>query len=329
MKLIRDVGVILLFLICAISSRAQPSTFQQLQNNQLNTLQQIPLPGLRPGTNAPELYPGENADIGPQRILRLNPRPNYFDVFLDSQVYYSDNPTYAQQSTNKIGSYVFINTIQFALAPPPSNLGPGKFAPTIGIASQWYNYENNRISSLDFDAQTAFVGAKYSVGKWVATLNYNYTRLMDQTYYNQTYEESLPSLAVQRFFVINDKMLLALGDQVDYHFTKVQTFPGLATDLSDHFDNILFVTFNWQITPRLAFQPFYRFQYSYYRRNSVDTANRDDTLNALGLTIIYNFNKYISARAFANYNHMHSTDPANLSYSEVNGGVGGSLDIKF
>src|ERR1700675_3476668 len=101
MKSIRGVGLVLLVLICAISSRAQPTTIQQLQNNQLNAQQQMPLPGLRVGTNAPELYPGENADVGPQRILRLNPRPNYFDAFLDSQVYYSDNPTYAQQSTNK------------------------------------------------------------------------------------------------------------------------------------------------------------------------------------------------------------------------------------
>ncbi len=328
MKLIRAVVVIVLFLICAVSSRAQPAALQQLQNNQLNAQQQAFLPGLRAGTNAPELYTGENADIGPQHILRMNPQPKYFEVFLDSQVYYSDNPTYAP-APNQVGSFVFVNTIQFAVAPSPMDLGPGKIAPSIGIASQWYNYQNNTIASLDFDAQTVFAGTKYSIGNWVTILNFNFTRLMDQKYYIETYNEFLPSLAAQRYFVINDKWLLALGDQVDYHVTDAQTFPGQNTDLSDHFDNIVFVTLNWQVTPHLAVQPFYRFQYSYYPRNSIDTGNRSDCLNAMGLTMIYNFNQYISARAFVNFNTMHSTDPTNLSYKELNGGVGGSLDFRF
>ena len=35
-------------------------------------------PPLTAGTNAPELYTGENVDVGPQRILRLNPAPGLF-----------------------------------------------------------------------------------------------------------------------------------------------------------------------------------------------------------------------------------------------------------
>ncbi len=61
----------------------------------------------------------------------------------------------------------------------------------------------------------------------------------------------------------------------------------------------------------------------------MNTGNRDDCLNAVGIAMIYNFNQYISARVFVNYNHLHTTDPATPSYSELNGGIGGSLDIKF
>ena len=333
MKLIRSFDLILLVLICAVSSRAQPAAVQQLQNNQMNAQQQMPLPGLRAGTNAPELYPGENMDVGPQRILRQNPRVNWFDVHLDGQIFISDNPTY---SPAHIPSLIYVNTVQAAFTPPPINLGPGKAALEMGYASQWYNYDRQALTSLDFDAQTAFVGARYSSGKWLAVLNFNYTRLLSQPdNYDQIYQEFLPSLTLQRFFIIHDKMLLAIGDQVDYHITKIPAdVAGLASPnspagLNDHFDNIIFATFNYQVTQHFAIQPFYRFQYSYYRRNTFNTASRDDCLNALGITMIYNFNQYISARVFLNYNRLHTTDPVTPSYAEMNGGIGASLDIKF
>jgi len=328
MKFIRAFVVASLGLIGVVSSPAQPATVQQLQLNQQTMQQQISLPGLRAGTNAPELYTGENADVGPQRILRLNPRPNYFDVLLDSEVFYSDNPSFAQ-TPNRIQSFVYVNTIQVAFTPPPMDLGPGKIAPYLGYASQWYNYDNIHMSTFDFEAQTAFVGTKYSMGNWLANLGANYTRLLDQDTYNETYHEFLPSLSVQHFFAINDQMLLSLGDQVDYHVSKVPPVFGERDDLNNHFDNIIFLTFNWQLTQHFAVQPFYRFQYSYYPRNVENTSDRNEYLNALGLTLIYNFNQYFSARAYCNYNTESTDDPGTPEYTELNGGVGGSFEIKF
>ncbi|MEI9866403.1 MAG: hypothetical protein WDN00_17975 [Limisphaerales bacterium] len=69
---------------------AQPVNVQQFQNTQQAQQLQAPLVNPLASTNAPELYPGEDVDVGPQRILRLNPRHKYFDVVLDSQVFYSD-----------------------------------------------------------------------------------------------------------------------------------------------------------------------------------------------------------------------------------------------
>ena len=333
MKLIRALVVVSFFVIGAISAWAQPATVQQLQLSQQTMQQQIALPGLMAGTNAPELYQGENLDVGPQRILRLNPRPTYFDVLLDSEVFYSDNPAFAQ-TPNRLQSFVYVNTIQVAFTPPPITLGPGKFAPNIGFSSQWYNYDNIVMSALDFQARTAFVGGKYAVGNWLATVGANYTELLDQGTYTETYHEFLPTLSVLRFITLNDSMLLAIGDQVDYHATWVPTFTNTnvtnqRSDLNDHFDNIVFLTFNWQMTEHFAVQPFYRFQYSYYPRNAENTSDRNDYLNALGITAIYTFNQYFSARAFCNFNTKLSDDPGTPEYTELNGGVGASLEIKF
>ena len=57
-------------LLGAVASHAQPAAIQQLQNSQAQF--QMPSLELRAGTNAPELYVGENDDIGPQRILKVN-----------------------------------------------------------------------------------------------------------------------------------------------------------------------------------------------------------------------------------------------------------------
>src|ERR1700677_4347276 len=88
-----------------LTLHAQPAAIQQLQNDQITRQLQTPPPALAVGTNAPELYPGENMDVGPQRILRMNPRHNYFDVILDSQAFYSDNANYSQQP-GAVGSMV-------------------------------------------------------------------------------------------------------------------------------------------------------------------------------------------------------------------------------
>lgn len=330
-----------LSLIGVISLHAQPAPVQQLQNNQLT--QQAPqFRSLYTATNTPELYQGENKDVGPQRILRLIPRPLYFNVLFDSQVFYSDNANFGP-TADKIGSTIFVNTFQAAFTPPEVNLDNSKFTSAIGIASQWYNYENDRMRPDDFNAQTAFLGAKYAVGKWVVSFDFSYTRLVSQPNdYSLTYQEALPALTVQRFFPINDTMLFAVGNQIDYHFTDesmpywddpntpstdlVQT---TKTEINNRFDDIISLTFTWQATQKLIIQPAYRFMYSNYRYNTAGTSDRNDNLNYAGLSVAYYFNKNFSLRTFFNYSVRNSDDPYVADYHEFNEGAGASLNLAF
>ena len=307
---------------------AQPAAVQQLQNNQLSRQLQVPVPKLTAGTNAPELYRGENEDVGPQRILRLKPRITYFDLVLDSQVFFSDNANYAQAPFS-VASPVFVNTVQAAFAPPAMDFGRGKFAAAIGVAAQWYNYGDNRLAPLDFNAQTFFVSGKYNLDKWQVGLGVNLTRLVNQENYDETYREFMPNLGVQRVIPLNDRMFFSIGDLVDYHLTAVPSVFGSRTDLNDRLDNIASLTFTWQATGHLIFQPFYRFQYSYYQHDTLATSDRNDYLQSFGLTAAYYFNQKISVRAFYSYNRKQSNDPFTPAYHEMNGGLGASLDIKF
>lgn len=313
---------------------AQPAPVQQLQNSQI-TRQTAQFRELYAATNAPELYQGENTDVGPQHILRLIPRPLYFNLLLDSQVFYSDNANFAS-TADKIGSTVFVNTIQAAFTPPDVNFDNAKLSSIIGVASQWYNYENEQMSSLSFDAQTAFLGTKYAFGKWSLAFDFSYTRLVNQPTYKQTYQEVLPALTLQRFFPINSTMLFAVGNQVDYHFTdESSTFGptfGTPTGVNNRFDDIVSLSFTWQLAPNLIVQPAYRFMYSNYRyinSNVQDASGRNDYLNYVGVSMAYYFNKNFSMRTFFNFSDK-STDDSNTSeYHEYNGGAGASLNLAF
>ena len=328
MKINRILAVLGLALAGVVSLHAQPAAVQQFQNLQLSQQQQTILTNLATGKAAPELYQGENVDVGRQRILRLNPRPLYFDVLFDSQVFYTDNANFAQDPA-MIGSTVFVNTLQAAIAPPDFRLGAGKVSLTAGLASQWYNYENNRMVPLDFDAQTAFLGGRYSVGKWQVGFTVDYTRLVSQSDYSATYRELLPVLTLQRVFALNDKMLVALGNQADYHFSDTDSAFGVRSDINDRFDDALDLTFSWQVTPQLIFQPYYRFQYSYYRFNTEQTSDRNDYLQTAGVTVAYYFNSVASLRVFFNYSRKQSNDPFTPAYLEFSGGLGASLNFKF
>ncbi len=336
MKLNRAFALGLLFLAFAFSVHAQPVNVQQFQNTQSTRQLQAPPPGLNT-TNAPEIYPGENADTGPQRILRLAPRPDYFSVVLDSQVFYSDNANFVG-GKSKIGSSVFVNTIQAAFTPPDMALGPGKFALAIGYISQWYNYGSSKMNhlGLDFSAQTAFVSGRYTLGNWQFGLGGNYTRLLNQPNYgNQTYSEWLPALAVQRIFPINDSLAIVIGNQVDYHFTHVPTSDSVTNfnnsngsgEVNNRFDEAVNLTLSWQVNRQLSVQPYCRYQYSRYR-SSVGSG-LDNNLYSSGITLAYYFNQNVSMRTFYNYNIQHSNDPSAAGYTESESGVGASLNITF
>jgi len=333
-KIFRALAVLTFIFSGLLTLRAQPVNVQQFQNTQQARQFEAPLPGQMLATNAPELYPGESTDVGPQRILRQNPRPNYFNVWLDSQVFYSDNANFAQGKFI-LDSTVYVNTAQAAITPPDFKLGDGRLTLTAGGISQWYNYGNHQMSSLDFNAQTLFTSARYSWNNWQFSLGFSYTRLLEQEHYNQTYQEYLPVLAVQRIFPINEKLIVAVGNQLDYHFTDVPPHTiainasSGSSEINNRLDDITSLTLSWELARRLILQPSYRFQYSNYRYSTDQTTDRNDYLNTFGITLAYYFNQNISLRTFFNYNIKQSDDPLTPAYHEYNGGLGGTLNVSF
>lgn len=315
----------------AISLRAQPSAptaIQQQQNFQQNMEQQKPLISLRTGTNAPEIYQGENADIGPQHVLRLLPQRTWFLARLDSQYLYSDNVLLTRHPTT--AGTEFVNTIQAAIAPTAYKLGPGRFSPMVGYLSQWFNYEmgGHDLGVIDFNVQTVFASARYQLPEnWTVFAEFDYNRFLSQSQdYQEFYHDFVPSAGVQRLFQVTDNSVLAVSLQGDYHSSRSANPPHNSQDRAD---GIFGVSYLWQITPRIALQPYYRFQYTYYRFDTMHNSGRNDYLNSVGVSASYYFTPNLSLRAFVNDNINQSGDPLAQNYVEYNVGADLAWSFKF
>jgi hypothetical protein len=312
--------------------RAQPVPVQQFDENQQKRQLQDSLLNLQTTTtNAPELYPGENQDVGPQHILRMVPRRTFFEVLADTQYAFTDNNRLAHG--RGITTAYAINTVQLAFAPEPVERGEGVLASRVGFRSQWYNYgldgSGGGEDSLDFNGQTAFGSLQYLVNRrWEFDAEIDYTRLLTQRNYSEFYSEGVPSLGVTRLFPIKSNLLLGLGWQGDYHVSSVPSIPGSPDNVNDRLDNTLSMTLTWQVTGNLIFQPYYRFEVTRYPRTSFDT-DRDDYLQTVGSALSYYFTRQLAARIFISEQFRTSDDPNTTSYSKLDTGIGASFVCRF
>ena len=320
--------------LSAVSLRAQPAVenaLQQQANFQRNMEQEKPLLGLKAGTNAPETYPGENSDIGAQHIMRIIPHRTYWEFRADSEYLYTDNAQLTQNG--KVESTEFVNSISAAFAPSPYKLGYGRFSPSVGFMSQWYNYGlggnqtipgNLPISTMDFNVQTAFARAQYLMqDSWTLFGEFDYTRLLDQNSppgayrYQEFYQDYTSLLGVQKVYSVSDKSVLAASLQADYHDSWTATTPN---DAQNRIDGTFSLSYSYAFKPSFVVQPYYRFQYTRYNYNSSQNGVthapiRNDYLNSVGFSAAYYYNPQwgpitpnFSLRAFINYDAKSSDD---------------------
>ena len=232
-----------------IAGAQTPGAMDQVENVQLRQrLDQTAQQKFDEGASAPELYPGEDQDVGPQSVLRIKPRPPLVEAMADAQYYYTDNMFLNDH--NKIDTAVLVSTVEVALTPTPFDLAGGKVAPRIGYRHQWFDFgfDGKRMPRMadvplnfyDFNAQTGFADLQWSRDKWTVEAGVDYTRLMSTSDYEQFYQEGLPHLSVQRLFQLNDKTSFSIGYEGNYHFSDSSNLPTtVVTDFYDRTDQML------------------------------------------------------------------------------------------
>ena len=306
---------------------AQPAAVKQLESTQRLQEQQQFLK-YHTGDSTPELYSGENEDMGPQRILTLKPRHQYFDGVLDSQYFYTSNARLAENSED---STIWVNTAEASFVPPNYKLGKVEFAPRVGVRAQWYNYaledSKSPLSIFDFHAQTAFAEQDFTAWElWRFSMGFEATRLLTQPDYDEFYKELAPKWGVTRTFPLADDKMIMIGYQGYYRITDQSTSGPFLSPTTDRMDNILTASYSQQFAKKFVVTPFYRFQYTHFTVGP----DRNDYFNMVGVFLSYSFNKYASARTFFDFenkqtdNHILSSD-----YDKYDVGLGVTLEVKF
>lgn len=331
------------FTLLVNETRAQvPAAVQQSETVQQRRQLEQAAQATESGETAPELFPGESSDVGPQSILKIKPRRAWFEAMADVQYFYTDNMFLNED--DKQGADVLVSTVQFALAPPSYALGDGLFAPRLGYRHEWYDFglasgkevqvydfataliRQARLDEFDFYAQTLFADGQWRRGNWIVDGGFDFKRLMDTGDYDQFYQESVVRWGLQRLIPLCEKSTLAIAYTGDYRFTDTDLPPpSLGHDFNDRTDHSLLVNYSASLCKYAVVQPYYRFQYTHFTAGE----NRDDYLNSFGLAIYCSFTQHISARAFVSYDMLESSSATVTDYRNLNAGGGVNFTIRF
>lgn len=307
-----------------------PGAIDQVDSTQQRrALQQSAQQELQPGDNAPEIYPGESGDVGPQSVLAVKPRRTLFTGIADSEYFHTDN-VFLDHNFHR-SSGVLVSTAQIALAPTPYQMGQGSFAPRVGFSQQWYDFFpdhtlNPPLNNLDFNAQTIFADQRWMRDNWIVGGGFDYTRLMSTHNYSQFYSEYVPRWELQRSFPICDNNAFSLAYQGYYHFANASAaqFNQPQSSFYDRLDQVLIATYNFTPCTHAQIQPYFAYKYTHFTAN----IHREDNLYSAGLAVYCLISKNFSARAFVGYDKRNSSVEI-AAYNQFDAGGGLNFTISF
>jgi hypothetical protein len=287
---------------------------------------------------APELYPGEFDDVGPQFLLApsqtgtrelegpTEQKRHWLEAFVDTQLYYTSNALLEEKGKSDTGLAVV--TLQAAGNLPTFDLAGGQVATKLGYRHQWWMYSLNdsgsQLNNFDFAVSTFFLQARHTFGEnWATGLGLDYNRLLSHdNEWTEFYTELVPSWYVERNVAFGDTAQLTAGLYGAYHWTHTDD---TIAHINDRLDTSFGISYSHQLTEKLVAQPFYRLQWSHYTANS----DRNDIYNTLGLSLSYTISDAATIRAFASYENRNSTDDTVADYGKWDSGLGVTLGVKF
>jgi len=324
-------------------ARAQvPGAVQQVDSVQQRRQIEQAARSYQAGESAPELYPGENADVGPQSVVVFKPRKTCFEGWADAQYFHTDNMFLNEH--DKHGADVLVSAAQFALAPSPYELAGGKFAPRLGYRHEWYNFglvsdkqvqaydfqaqslRQVRLNEFDFNAQTGFIDGRWMRNDWIVETGFHYQRLLTWPHFDQFYREAVPRWGARRIFRLDPTKALTIGYDGDYRFTGTALPPpSFNHDFNDRTDHSLSVAYTQSLCQPATVQPYYRFQYTHFTRGE----NRNDYLHSFGIALYCSITSQIGLRAFVGYDIMDTNSQLAQDYKKLDAGGGLNLTIRF
>lgn len=302
----------------------------------------------------PETYPGENADLGPQKLLKQKKKKPLFDFSSDTMLTWTSNAM--SQATGPSEARVLAETMSLAFAPEPLDIGIGKLGVRGGYRHLFYIYDafgGCSLNASNFEMSTLFLGGNLSfLEKWNASLGMDYGRVMmlpgpapkkwsyeyvfDPSKWQEGFVDWSPNWALMRSVSFNDKLNLILSYSGAYHFTEASQIPELQnrTNSNDKLDSTLMASLMWSLTSKWMLQPSMRLTHSLYTQptNAVGDLpkvhRRDRTLGP-SLSVMWSPTPRVSCRASVGGEFRNSNDPLTQNYSKFEASIGLSAALKF
>jgi hypothetical protein len=305
---------------------------------------QTPLsPGFDNG-KAPMLYEGELEDLGPQYVLVPKPSHKWFNASFDWQSYYTNNATLAP--TNKGSTDVDAMTLQLLAQAPVYNVRGVQIQPRVGFRYQayWYGLLSGQdklisgapVKNNDFMTYTPFAEALYQYGGFLGSTGLRYsaftnTNVPAGTTPGTFYQEWAPYWLFGYQWTINKEQMMLFQYDGDFRFSNTQSQSLQPSGVNNRTDNAFTLVYSYILNGKWAFQPTYRYQWSYYTNSASNpggNGNRNDTYNTLSLVVAYYFTDYCAARVFTSY-EWRSSSAAGNNYQNLNAGAGVNLSYSF
>lgn len=335
------------FFVGRVCSAATPST-TDIAVRQADSLKQQQALKNTPETpdEPPETYPGENADLGPQMLLKAKKkRPPLFEFSSDTMFTWTSNALSEGSDPKKAG--IVAETFSLALTPPPFDLGPGKLSLRTGYRHLLWMYDVAKLytslNSNNFEMSTFFAGGNYSFAEnWNASLGLDFNRIMttkvfngwrpdlmvDPSKWSEVYVEWNPNWGLSRNIPLADKLNLTLSYSGGYHFTF--TDPNPKTNSADKLDNNLSVSLSYAATDTIMLQPNIRFSHSFYTQPQTTQSHRRDRGITPGLTVMWTPSPRIALRWSMSGDFRRSNDQdLSPNSNKFDASTGVTVTLKF
>jgi hypothetical protein len=326
---------LLIMVAFGAAGQNNPAVTQATTTQQRRQTERV-LQDIAPGGSVPALYPDEDADVGPQFVLRKR-KPTWVRLSLDSQVLYTDNMQFQRENERDAG--VAITSVEAALTTPSCITRFASYRAEAGYRHQFFNYfgGNNR-DDFDFDASTAFADVVAQTAHYEFRAGIDYTRLlgfepMRNHDYEEFYHEWVPRWSVQRNFRVCDRSMISLAYLGSYHFADedppmVQRPPDIRLgriprDRSARWEHTFLAAYSLALPRHFVVQPYYRYQFT-------DFVNLEDCvrLHTLGVGVGWIPCESFAIRAFFGYNWQRS-DNRSAEYEKLDAGAGVNLTVRF
>jgi hypothetical protein len=307
-----------------------------------------------PESDVPETYPGENADLGPQMLLKQKApqRKPLFEFSNDTMFSWTSNAlsTPHNRGNERQDTGTVAETFSLAIAPEPISLDAGKLALRAGYRHLFFFYDvtdgSAPLNLQNFQMSSFFLGANLTFKEnWNASLGLDYNRLLfskrpwnllhrplDPSNWSEGYTEFKPTWSLSRNIALLEKLNLSVSYSGAYHFSHtdpISTDTEDFTKTADNFENSASLSLMWAPVDKLLFIPSCRFTHYLYTRSQRLGGRREDRTLSPSITAMYSISQRISLRVSLGGDFRHSSQPENSGVRKFDTGVGASFTLKF